>query len=65
MNSLLNPESKLMLIFTKIAYSAYLNILWFLCCLPVGGFHHRPVLCDPEDGKGRGRECDEILFQGF
>lgn len=35
MNSLLNPESKLMLIFTKIAYSAYLNILWFLCCLPV------------------------------
>ena len=35
MNSLLNPESKLMLIFTKIAYSAYLNILWFLCCLPI------------------------------
>ena len=35
MNSLLNPESKLMLIFTKIAYSAYLNILWFICCIPV------------------------------
>lgn len=35
MNGLLNPESKLMLIFTKIAYSAYLNILWFLCCLPI------------------------------
>ena len=31
----MNPESKLMLIFTKIAYSAYLNILWFLCCIPV------------------------------
>ncbi len=35
MNSLLNPEGKVMLFFTKIAYSAYLNILWFLCCLPV------------------------------
>lgn len=35
MNSLLNPESKAMLFFTKIAYSAYLNILWFLCCLPI------------------------------
>ena len=35
MNSFLNPESKLMLFFTKIAYSAYLNVLWFLCCLPI------------------------------
>lgn len=35
MNSLLNPEGKVMLLFTKIAYSAYLNILWFFCCLPV------------------------------
>ena len=35
MNSLLNPEGKVMLFFTKIAYSAYLNILWFFCCLPV------------------------------
>ena len=35
MNSLLNPEGKLMLVFTKIAYSAYLNVLWFFCCLPI------------------------------
>lgn len=35
MNSLLNPEGKLMLLFTKIAYSAYLNVLWFVCCLPI------------------------------
>lgn len=35
MNSLLNPEGKLMLLFTKIAYSAYLNVLWFICCLPI------------------------------
>ena len=35
MNNLLNPEGKLMLLFTKIAYSAYLNVLWFLCCLPI------------------------------
>ncbi len=35
MSNLLNPEGKLMLLFTKIAYSAYLNVLWFLCCLPI------------------------------
>ena len=35
MNNLLNPEGKLILLFTKIAYSAYLNVLWFLCCLPI------------------------------
>lgn len=35
MNSLLNPEGKVMQFFTKIAYSAYLNILWFICCLPI------------------------------
>lgn len=35
MKNLLNPEGKLMLLCTKIAYSAYLNVLWFLCCLPV------------------------------
>lgn len=35
MKNLLNPEGKLILLCTKIAYSAYLNVLWFLCCLPV------------------------------
>ncbi len=35
MRSLFNPEGKAMLFFTKIAYSAYLNLLWLLCCLPV------------------------------
>lgn len=35
MRNLLNPEGKMMLFFTKLAYSAYLNVLWFICCLPV------------------------------
>jgi len=35
MKSLLNPESPVMMFITKIAYSAYLNILWFICCLPI------------------------------
>lgn len=35
MNNLLNPEGPVMLFFTKVAYSAYLNILWFICCLPI------------------------------
>lgn len=35
MNNIFNPEGKVMLFFTKIAYTAYLNVLWFLCCLPI------------------------------
>lgn len=35
MNRLLNPESPLMQFITKITYSAYLNILWFICCIPI------------------------------
>ncbi len=35
MKSLLNPEGPVMMFITKIVYSAYLNILWFVCCLPI------------------------------
>lgn len=35
MNHLLNPEGSVMQFITKIAYSAYLNILWFICCIPI------------------------------
>lgn len=35
MNKILSPDGPLMSLMTKVAYSAYLNILWFLCCLPV------------------------------
>lgn len=35
MNHLLNPEGPVMQFITKIAYSAYLNILWFICCIPI------------------------------
>ncbi len=35
MRDLLSPEGPLMSLITKIAYSAYLNVLWFVCCLPV------------------------------
>jgi len=35
MNQLFNPDSPVMRFITKIVYSVYLNILWFLCCLPV------------------------------
>lgn len=35
MRNLLNPEGPLMSFITKITYSAYLNILWFICCLPI------------------------------
>ena len=35
MNNLFNPESPIMQFITKITYSAYLNILWFICCIPI------------------------------
>lgn len=35
MNGLLNPDNPVMQFITKIVYSVYLNILWFICCIPV------------------------------
>lgn len=35
MRNILSPDGPLMSFLTKIAYSAYLNILWFICCLPI------------------------------
>lgn len=35
MNNLLNPEGPVMSLITKIAYSVWLNVLWFICCIPI------------------------------
>ncbi len=35
MKSLFDIDGSAMRFMTKIAYAAYLNILWFICCLPV------------------------------
>lgn len=35
MNNLLNPDNPVMQFITKITTSVYLNILWFLCCIPI------------------------------
>lgn len=35
MKSLFDIDGPAMRFLTKLAYSAYLNILWFICCLPV------------------------------
>ncbi len=35
MKSFFDIDGPAMRFLTKIAYSAYLNILWFICCLPV------------------------------
>lgn len=35
MNRLLNPDGPVMAFITKIVYCVYLNILWFLCSLPI------------------------------
>lgn len=35
MNHILSPDNPIMSFITKIVYAVYLNILWFLCCLPI------------------------------
>ena len=35
MSNLINPDRPLLAFITKMAYSAYLNILWLLCSLPI------------------------------
>lgn len=35
MNKFLSPDNCVMQFITKITNSVYLNILWFLCCLPI------------------------------
>lgn len=35
MNHLLNPDGPVMQLITKFVFSVYLNILWFICCIPV------------------------------
>lgn len=35
MNSLLSPDNAVMQFITKIVYCVYLNILWFICCIPI------------------------------
>ena len=35
MHNLINPDNALMRFITKLAYSAWLNLLWFVCCIPI------------------------------
>ncbi len=35
MRQLLDPDAPLMRLITKITTSVYLNILWFICCIPI------------------------------
>lgn len=35
MRGLLTPDNPVMGFITKLVYSVYLNILWFICCIPI------------------------------
>ena len=35
MRNIFHPDSSVMQCITKIAYSTYLNLLWFICCIPI------------------------------
>ena len=35
MHNFFNPDNAVMQFITKVVYSVYLNILWFICCIPI------------------------------
>ena len=35
MRSILDPDSPVLQFITKLVNSVWLNILWFVCCIPV------------------------------
>lgn len=35
MRTLLQPDNPVMSFLTRIAYTAYLNLLWLICCIPI------------------------------
>lgn len=35
MRNLLNPENRVMVFITRVAFSGYLSILWLICCIPI------------------------------
>lgn len=35
MQNFFSPEGPMMVFITKLVHSVYLNILWFLCCIPI------------------------------
>ena len=35
MRSLIDPEGPVLQFITKIVYSVWLNLLWFICCIPI------------------------------
>ena len=54
MNSLLNPDNPVMQFITKIVTSVYLNILWFVCSIPI--FTDCTLLCHRKNGEKRRRK---------
>ncbi len=35
LQGIFSPDNRVMVFITKIVYSVYLNILWFICCIPI------------------------------
>ena len=48
----LSYDSKFGQLLLKLCYGCCLNILWFVCCLPIFTIHHRSLLCMPEGRPG-------------
>lgn len=35
LQGIFSPDNRVMVFITKIVYSVYLNVLWFICCIPI------------------------------
>ena len=55
MRDLCNTDKPLFAVLTKLTYSAYLNILWLVCSLPI-------VLRHAQNGGRSGRWSDPDVF---
>lgn len=65
MRDLCNTDKPLFAVLTKLTYSAYLNILWLVCSLPIRyhrGFYDRIVLRHAQNGGRSGRWSDPDVF---
>ena len=64
MRDLCNTDKPLFAVLTKLTYSAYLNILWLVCSLPIVtiGLLRPPCSTSHSNGGRSGRWSDPDVF---
>lgn len=65
LQGLFNYDNPVWRFIGKLGDLIILNVLWIVCSIPIftiGGLHHGCILCDAENGPGRGGFHDQVLF---